>query len=69
LCYDLRAMNPRRLMLYLMLNAAVIAALALDQYAGLVGSDPAFGTGPLSTVLQDLFSILIYLEVATLVLR
>src|SRR3972149_2829256 len=29
LCYDLRAMNPRRLMLYLMLNAAVSATATL----------------------------------------
>ena len=29
----------------LLLNLAVIAALALDQYAGLAGSDPLFGLG------------------------
>jgi ferrous-iron efflux pump FieF len=29
----------------LLLNASVIAALALDQYAGLTGADPVFGIG------------------------
>ena len=29
----------------LLLNLAVIAALALDQYAGLKGADPLFGLG------------------------
>jgi len=49
--------------------AATLVAVALPWVLHRMGSDPAFGTGPLSTVLQDLFSILIYLEVATLVLR
>jgi magnesium transporter len=29
------------------------------------GSDPAFGSGPLATVVQDLVSIAIYLGIAT----
>jgi magnesium transporter len=32
------------------------------------GSDPAFGSGPLATVIQDLLSIWIYLSVTTLVM-
>jgi magnesium transporter len=48
---------------------ATLVAIALPWVLHRMGSDPAFGTGPLSTVLQDLFSILIYLEAATLVLR
>ena len=30
-----------------------------------IGIDPAFGSGPLATVIQDLLSIWIYLLVAT----
>jgi magnesium transporter len=49
--------------------AATLVAILVPWVLHRMGSDPAFGTGPLSTVLQDLFSILIYLEVATLALR
>jgi magnesium transporter len=31
------------------------------------GKDPAFGSGPISTVIQDLLSIAIYLVLATLI--
>ena len=31
------------------------------------GLDPAFGSGPLATVIQDLLSLLIYLSVAALI--
>jgi magnesium transporter len=34
-----------------------------------LGIDPAFGSGPLATVLQDLLSVLIYLSIATALLR
>jgi magnesium transporter len=30
-----------------------------------LGMDPAFGSGPLATVLQDLLSIAVYLVIAT----
>jgi magnesium transporter len=33
-----------------------------------IGLDPAFGSGPLATVVQDLASILIYFAVAASVL-
>ena len=33
-----------------------------------LGTDPAFGSGPLATVIQDLLSILIYFGVAMLLL-
>lgn len=32
------------------------------------GMDPAFGSGPLATVIQDLLSLAIYLAVVTLFL-
>ena len=33
-----------------------------------LGRDPAFGSGPLATVIQDLMSLVIYFLVAALVL-
>jgi magnesium transporter len=33
------------------------------------GHDPAFGSGPLATVIQDLLSILIYFAIAAAVVR
>ena len=43
---------------------AVVLPWALDR----LGFDPAFGSGPLATVIQDLLSILIYLAIASAVL-
>jgi magnesium transporter len=33
------------------------------------GIDPAFGSGPLATVIQDLLSVIIYLAIATAMLQ
>jgi magnesium transporter len=33
-----------------------------------LGIDPAFGSGPLATVIQDLLSIMIYLAIASTLL-
>lgn len=33
------------------------------------GSDPAFGSGPLATIIQDVLSLLIYFVVASLIMR
>lgn len=47
---------------------ATVVALALPWVLQRMGKDPAFGSGPLATVIQDLLSILIYLgAVAALV--
>jgi magnesium transporter len=40
-------------------------ALALPWLLYRLDIDPAFGSGPLATVIQDLLSILIYLAIAT----
>jgi magnesium transporter len=50
-------------------STASLAALALPWIFDSVGQDPAFGSGPLATVIQDLLSILIYFAIATAVLR
>ena len=45
--------------------AATLIALALPWTFERLGADPAFGSGPLATVLQDIFTIAIYFGVAT----
>jgi magnesium transporter len=44
---------------------ATVVALALPWLLQRVGKDPAFGSGPLATVIQDLLSIVIYLVAVT----
>ena len=50
-------------------STATVAAMTLPWLFDTVGADPAFGSGPLATVLQDLLSILIYFTVAMSVMR
>jgi magnesium transporter len=45
-------------------STATLAAMALPWAFDVAGLDPAFGSGPLATVIQDLASILIYFGVA-----
>jgi magnesium transporter len=44
---------------------ATIVAMALPWTINRLGKDPAFGSGPLATVVQDLLSVFIYLMAAT----
>ena len=44
--------------------AATVVAIALPWGFQLLGQDPAFGSGPLATVIQDLLTIVIYFAVA-----
>jgi len=46
---------------------ATAVAMALPWLLQRIGRDPAFGSGPLATVVQDVLSILIYFGVALLV--
>ena len=48
-------------------STATVAAMALPWLFDAFGFDPAFGSGPLATVVQDLLSIWVYLFIATLV--
>lgn len=48
-------------------TVASVVALALPWILSSLGKDPAFGSGPISTVIQDLLSIAIYLVLATLI--
>ncbi len=56
------------LSLFAACSTATLAAMALPWIFDALGLDPAFGSGPLATVVQDLASILIYFGVATAVL-
>lgn len=48
------------LSLFASCSIATLVAMSLPSLIDRVGLDPAFGSGPLSTVVQDLLSILIY---------
>ncbi len=48
-------------------SIATIVAMALPYALARLGRDPAFGSGPLATVVQDLLSILAYFAVALLI--
>jgi magnesium transporter len=47
---------------------ASAVALTLPWLLNRLGLDPAFGSGPLATVIQDLLSVIIYLRIATAML-
>jgi magnesium transporter len=47
---------------------ATMVALALPWLLNRLGKDPAFGSGPMATVIQDLLSIVIYLSAVTVLL-
>ena len=47
---------------------ATVVAMVLPWLLSRLGRDPAFGSGPLATVIQDLLSIVIYLACVTLLL-
>jgi magnesium transporter len=48
---------------------ASLVALSLPWILNRFGIDPAFGSGPLATVIQDLLSVIVYLMIATALLR
>ena len=48
---------------------ASAVALTLPWLLNRIGIDPAFGSGPLATVIQDLLSVIIYLLIATAILE
>ncbi len=49
-------------------SIATIVAMALPSVFSRFGIDPAFGSGPLATVIQDLLTIAIYLGIARAIL-
>lgn len=57
------------LALFAACSTATMAAMALPWLFNALRLDPAFGTGPLATVIQDLLSILIYFWMAVTLVR
>jgi magnesium transporter len=55
------------LSLFLACSVATTVALTFPLVLDKLGRDPAFGSGPLATVVQDLLSIVIYFVVAGLI--
>ncbi|MEQ4204207.1 magnesium transporter [Actinopolymorpha sp. B9G3] len=56
------------LALFAACSIATVVAMALPWLFHRLGRDPAFGSGPLATVVQDLLSIAIYLVIARAIL-
>ncbi len=52
------------LALFCACSIATLVAMALPLLFRRLGIDPAFGAGPLATVIQDLLSIVVYLAIA-----
>jgi magnesium transporter len=56
------------LSLFAAVSVASVVAMSLPYALHRLGTDPAYGSGPLATVIQDLLSILIYLGIALAIL-
>ena len=52
------------LALFASCSISTLVAIALPSLFQRLGADPAFGSGPLATVIQDLLSIAVYLAIA-----
>lgn len=50
-------------------SVATAVAMVLPALIQAIGKDPAFGSGPLATVIQDLLSIVIYLSISSLLVN
>jgi magnesium transporter len=50
-------------------SIATVVAMALPWLLHRLGRDPAFGSGPLATVIQDLLSVLVYFLIAAVIIN
>jgi magnesium transporter len=50
-------------------GVATTIGLVMPWFLQRIGSDPAFGSGPLATIIQDVLSLLIYFAIASLLVR
>jgi magnesium transporter len=66
---DARVASAVAVALFAACSVATMVAATLPWLLARRGHDPAFGSGPLATVLQDLLSLLIYLAVAVVVVQ
>jgi magnesium transporter len=61
---DARIAATAAIALFVSSSVATMVAMVLPYALVQAGQDPAFGSGPLATVIQDLLSILVYFAVA-----
>lgn len=61
---DVQIAATAAIALFVSSSVATIVAMVLPYALVQVGQDPAFGSGPLATVIQDVLSILVYFAVA-----
>jgi magnesium transporter len=77
LAFPLVALITGDMRLGLAISSAIVVAGSVATSIGLVmpwflqriGSDPAFGSGPVATIIQDVLSLLIYFAIASLLVR
>jgi magnesium transporter len=50
-------------------SAATTVAMALPFLIHRLGGDPAYGSGPLATVIQDILSIVVYLGISVTIVN
>lgn len=62
---DARVAGSVALALGISCSVATLVAMALPYVLSRFGRDPAYGSGPLATVIQDLTSVLVYFAIAT----
>ena len=62
---DLEVAVSAALALLAACSTATVLAMALPYLLNRLGKDPAYGSGPLATVIQDLASIVIYFAIST----
>ena len=65
---DVRVAAVVSLALLVSATVATVIAMSLPYALQRLGHDPAFGSGPLATVIQDLLSIAAYFAIATALL-
>jgi len=65
---DARVAATVSLALFASCSIATMVAMGLPYLLARLGRDPAFGSGPLATVIQDLLSIVVYFSIAVVLL-
>ncbi len=65
---DLEVAVSAALALLAACSTATVVAMALPYLLNRLGKDPAYGSGPLATVIQDLISILVYFAISTAII-
>jgi magnesium transporter len=68
ICGDAKVAVSVGLALLAACSTATAVAISLPYVLSRLGRDPAFGSGPLATVIQDLLSIVLYFVIATAIL-